>query len=165
MIIVKKGNIIYEDVDVIVNATNSRLAGGGGVDSTIRLAAGGLVITELSTFESCPPGKAVMTSGGNLRVKKIIHTVGPVWQGGDKGEEETLRSAYEECFKLAKEENLESIAFPAISTGAYGYPKEPATRIAFEVARKHENEFKEIRFVCYSDGDLAVYKKVENEKS
>jgi O-acetyl-ADP-ribose deacetylase (regulator of RNase III) len=165
MITIKKGNIIYEDVECIVNAANERLIGGGGVDAAIRLGAGRQVLVELSKIKGCETGKAVMTSGGNLKAKKIIHAVGPIWRGGNRGEEDKLRSAYEESFRLAREAGMKTIAFPAISTGAFCYPIEQATRVAFQTARSHEETFKEIRFIVHSDDDLAIYEKVKNEKS
>jgi O-acetyl-ADP-ribose deacetylase (regulator of RNase III) len=129
-----QGDITRQEVDVIVNAANSELIGGGGVDGAIRRAAGGAIDPELEKIRHeighCPTGKAVLTSAGNLKAKWIVHAVGPVWRGGEEREPELLASAYKESLKLADSQGAKSIAFPAISTGAYGYPMEPAARIA-----------------------------------
>jgi O-acetyl-ADP-ribose deacetylase len=160
MIVIKLGDITREDVEVIVNAANTGLRGGGGVDGAIHRAAGHTVMEECRKIGACPTGEAVMTNGGNLKAKKIIHTVGPVWHGGKKGEAEKLTSAYENSLELAKRNGLKSIAFPAISTGVYGYPIEAATGIALAAGKKFEPDFKEIRFVCFSDNDLKIYQRV-----
>lgn len=157
MIVIKQGDITGEDVDAVVNAANAGLRGGGGVDGAIHRAAGPLVMGECRALGGCPTGRAVMTSGGNLKARKIIHAVGPVWTGGRRGEPELLRSAYEYCFNLAKEAGLKSLAFPAISTGVYGYPKPQAAVIALETGIRYENHFLEIRFVCFSDEDFRIY--------
>lgn len=158
MIILKHGDITLEDADVIVNAANAGLRGGGGVDGAIHRAAGPSVMVECRTIGGCPTGSAVMTGSGALKAKKILHAVGPVWHGGKKGEAELLRGCYQTCFRLAKDAKLKSIAFPAISTGVYGYPKEEAAAIALEEGRKHEKDFHEIRYICYSESDLNIYR-------
>jgi O-acetyl-ADP-ribose deacetylase (regulator of RNase III) len=163
MITIRFGDITKEDVDVIVNAANSSLRSGGGVDGAIHSAAGSSVMEECRKIGRCEIGEAVITGAGNLKAKKIIHTVGPVWRGGKSGEAVLLRSAYEKSFALAKENELKTIAFPAISTGAYGYPLEGATRIALGVARRFEEDFREIRFICFSQRDAEVYKRVTVE--
>ncbi|MBN1688393.1 MAG: O-acetyl-ADP-ribose deacetylase [Candidatus Omnitrophica bacterium] len=159
MLVIKQGDITKEEVDVIVNAANTGLRGGGGVDGAIHRAAGPSVMQECRKIGGCPTGQAVITNAGNLKAKKIIHTAGPVWVGGRKNEPALLRSAYENCFRLAKENGLRSIAFPAISTGVYGYPIIEATQIALQVGKQYEKDFNEIRFICFSERDLKVYRK------
>ena len=159
-IIIKHGDITKEDVDVIVNAANTSLLGGGGVDGAIHRAAGPSVLDECSKMGGCVTGEAVITGGGDLKAKKIIHTPGPVWHGGSSGEPDQLRSCYKNSFELAKKNGLRTIAFPAISTGIYGYPIEPATWIAIEECLKFRDDFDEIRYICFSDGDFNVYQKV-----
>jgi O-acetyl-ADP-ribose deacetylase (regulator of RNase III) len=163
MITIKRGDITREGVEVIVNAANSGLRGGGGVDGAIHRAAGPTVMEECRRLGGCPTGQSVMTNAGNLKAKKIIHAVGPVWQGGNKGEECLLKSSYENSFALAKKNGLRTIAFPAISTGAYGYPIEAATRIALAAGMKYEKDFDEIRFVCFSERDLQAYQRLWEE--
>ncbi|MCX6357589.1 MAG: O-acetyl-ADP-ribose deacetylase [Candidatus Aureabacteria bacterium] len=157
MITIKLGDITREDVDAIVNAANSGLRGGGGVDGAIHRAAGPFVMEECRKIGGCPTGQAVATGAGKLKAKMIIHAVGPVWRGGGQGEAELLRSAYERCFALAGGHGARTIAFPAISTGVYGYPIGQAARIALDVGNKYEKDFNEIRYVCFSERDLAVY--------
>ena len=129
-ITIKQGDITLEDIDVIVNAANTSLFGGGGVDGAVHKAAGPGVLEECRKIGGCPIGDAVITNAGNLKAKRIIHAVGPIWHGGNDGESAALINAYKNSFLLAKKENLRSIAFPAISTGAYGYPIEEAAKIA-----------------------------------
>ncbi len=160
MITIKRGDITKEDVDVIVNAANTGLRGGGGVDGAIHRAAGPGVMAECRRIGGCPTGQAVMTNAGSLKAKKIIHTAGPVWGGGKRGEAKLLKDCYENSFRLAREAGLKSIALPAISTGVYGYPIEGATEIALAAGRKFEKDFDEIRFVCFSDRDLEVYQRI-----
>ncbi len=162
MITIKRGDITKEDVGVIVNAANTGLRGGGGVDGAIHRAAGPGVMEECRKIAGCPTGQAVMTNAGNLKARKIIHTAGPVWSGGKRGEAELLKNCYENSFRLAREAGLKSIAFPAISTGVYGYPIEEATQIALAAGRRFEKDFDEIRFVCFSDRDLEVYQRIWN---
>lgn len=163
MITIKLGNITKEDVDVIVNAANTGLRGGGGVDGAIHRAAGPSVMEECRAIGGCKTGDAVITNAGNLKARKIIHTVGPIWQGGNHREPELLESAYENSLLLAKNENLRTIAFPAISTGVYGYPMEEATEIALGVGRRYEKDFDEIRYICFSKDHLDVYNRIWEE--
>ncbi len=158
-IIIKKSDITKEECDCIVNASNTSLRGGGGVDGAIHRAAGPTVLAECIKIGGCKTGDAVITNAGNLKVKKIIHTVGPVWHGGKAKEAQLLRSAYQNSFGLARKNNLKSIAFPAISTGAYGYPIEEATAIALEEGFKFKDDFDEICYICFSKSDLEIYER------
>lgn len=163
MITIKLGDITQEDVEVIVNAANTGLRGGGGVDGAIHRAAGPTVMEECRKIGACPTGEAVITNAGKLKAKKIIHTAGQVWNGGKKDEAGLLRNCYRNSFLLAKKNLLKSIAFPAISTGVYGYPIEGATRIALSVGREFEKDFDEIRYVCFSQRDLQAYRLIWGE--
>lgn len=157
MITIKLADITQEDVDVLVNAANAGLRGGGGVDGAIHRAAGPSVMEECRKIGKCKTGHAVITNAGNLKAKKIIHAVGPIWRGGKHKEPELLESAYERSFLLAKKHNLRTIAFPAISTGAYGYPIKEAAEIAFRVGQHYEKDFDEIRYICFLRDHLDVY--------
>lgn len=161
MIVIKLGDITLEAVDAIVNAANTGLRGGGGVDGAIHRAAGPVLMKECRRIGHCATGDAVITGAGKLSAKKVIHAVGPVWSGGAKGEAELLRNAYVKSFEVAKRNGVRSIAFPAISTGVYGYPKREAAAIALEVGREFERDFDEVRYVCFSEADLAVYIEVQ----
>lgn len=163
MIVIKQGDITQEPVEVIVNAANTRLAGGGGVDGAIHRAAGDSVLEECRKIGTCSTGEAVITAAGDLYAKNIIHTPGPRWHGGASGEEGLLRDSYRNSFKLAIDKGLKSIAFPAISTGIYAYPLEEATRIALEEGLKVEDRFEKIVYVCYSADDYEVYKRIYDE--
>lgn len=131
-----QGDITQQAAEAIVNAANSSLMGGGGVDGAIHRAGGPAILKECQKIRAerglLPSGKAVITTGGNLKTRYVIHTVGPVWRGGDKGEPDLLASAYRESLKLAVETGLKTISFPSISTGAYGYPVEQASRVALK---------------------------------
>ena len=131
LLTIVQGDITKQEVDAIVNAANSSLIGGGGVDGAIRRAGGPKISSECDEIRAreggCPPGKAVITTGGNLPATYVIHTVGPVWQGGNSGEPETLGSAYRESLALALKHQIETVAFPSISTGIFGYPLEKAS--------------------------------------
>lgn len=162
-ITVKQGDITVLDVDVIVNAANTRLAGGGGVDGAIHAAAGPSVLEECARIGRCRTGEAVITNAGNLKAKKIIHTPGPVWHGGTSNEAELLRNSYANSFELAVNNGLRTIAFPAISTGVYGYPVESAAMIALEEGMKFRDNFDEIIYICFSPGDHDVYRKIAKE--
>ena len=146
------GDITEEETDAIVNAANTRLSGGAGVDGAIHRAGGPSIMAECRKIGGCPTGQAVITTGGNLKAKQVIHTVGPVYQGGTKGEAELLRSAYLSSLKLAAAKGLKSIAFPAISTGVYSYPLPEAAHIALKTAvdyLRENTDIDVIRFVLF----------------
>ncbi len=160
-----QGDITREKVEAIVNAANSSLMGGGGVDGAIH-RAGGLAIVEecrkiVAERGRLPAGKAVITTGGKLPSKYVIHTVGPVWRGGDSGEEATLASCYTECLKMASANGIKSISFPAISTGIYGYPQQPAAKIAIASVVMYLNDspttLEQVRFVLYDTNAYNIY--------
>ena len=159
MLKIKLADITSEDVDVIVNAANTALRGGGGVDGAIHRSAGPSVMKECRAIGRCDTGEAVMTNAGDLKAKKIIHTVGPVWRGGSNNEAELLKSCYTKSLLLAKDHGFKTIAFPAISTGVYGYPLEEAAAIALAAGKDLEEDFVEIRYICFSERDLAVYNR------
>ncbi|KOR26779.1 ADP-ribose-binding protein [Clostridium sp. L74] len=159
-----KGDITKENVDAIVNAANSSLLGGGGVDGAIHRVGGNKILEEckdiVSKIGSLKTGEAVITSGGNLKVKYVIHTVGPIWHGGDSNEENLLSNAYKNSLKLAAEKNIKTIAFPNISTGVYRYSKDEAAKIAYNSVKesliKYEN-IEEVRFVCFDEYNYKLY--------
>lgn len=165
-LLLRQGDITLQTVDAIVNAANSSLMGGGGVDGAIHRAGGPDIMRELRTIRDrqggCPTGEAVITRAGLLRARHVVHTVGPVWQGGATGEANLLRSAYLSSLRLAAAHGARTIAFPSISTGVYGYPIERAAPVALgavrEYALKH-GQFNEIRFVLFSDRDFQVYRQ------
>ena len=155
-----KGDITTLAVDAIVNAANNTLLGGGGVDGAIHRAAGPELLAECATLGGCETGNAKITKGYRLPATHVIHTVGPVWHGGSKGEAELLKSAYRRCFAVANANHVRSIAFPAISAGVYGYPMADACRIAINeaiLALGKYPELEKIIFVAFSDGALAIY--------
>ncbi len=159
-----KGDITRQTTDAIVNAANSSLMGGGGVDGAIHRAGGPPILEECKQIVSrqgpLPTGQAVMTAAGNMRTRHVIHTVGPIWHGGSQEEAELLASAYRESLKLAAENNLASIAFPSISTGAYGYPVDKASRIAIKTVISFLSEatsIKEVVFVLFDSRTFDAY--------
>ena len=165
-LILRRGDITREVVDVIVNAANSGLCGGGGVDGAIHRAGGPSILSQCREIVArqgkCPPGEAVITGGGNLPAKYVVHTVGPIWRGGDKNEAVVLRDAYYNSLLLAAENMAKTIAFPSISTGAYGYPVTQASGIALRTCIAYaasQEVFSEIRFVLFSEADLQVYEE------
>jgi O-acetyl-ADP-ribose deacetylase len=158
-----RGNIIRVDADCIVNAANTTLLGGGGVDGAIHGAAGPQLLEECRALGGCETGQAKITKGYRLSARYVIHTVGPVWQGGKAGEKELLAACYRNSLALAKDNCLRTIGFPSISTGAYRFPVEEAASIAITAVKiflkDNPGIFDKIIFVLFSDRDLAVYKK------
>lgn len=153
------GDITTLEVDAIVNAANKTLLGGGGVDGAIHKAAGKGLLEECSTLGGCETGQSKMTNAYNLPCKKVIHTVGPVWYGGNHNERELLASCYDTAMKLAEDNHLRSIAFSCISTGVYGFPKAEAAQIAIQVLTKHIKEGfdGEVIVCCFTDEDAKYY--------
>jgi O-acetyl-ADP-ribose deacetylase (regulator of RNase III) len=165
-----RGDITRETVEAIVNAANSSLMGGGGVDGAIHRAAGPTVLEECKQIKAiqgpCTPGNAVITGGGKLAAQYIIHTVGPIWRGGTTNENQILSNAYQNSLQLAVDNQVASIAFPSISTGAYGYPVAEAAKVAISTIKDFiekldkDTELKQVRFVLFDDVTYDAYKAV-----
>jgi len=167
-----QGDITEQETDAIVNAANSSLMGGGGVDGAIHRKGGPKILEECKRIretewpDGLPTGKAVITTGGNLKAKYVIHTVGPVWRGGRYGEPELLAEAYRNSLKLAVSRGLKTIAFPAISTGAYGYPMDKAAEVALKTVKEFlegEDKLEEVVFVLFTRPSLEVYERKAQE--
>ncbi|MFA5368240.1 MAG: O-acetyl-ADP-ribose deacetylase [Dehalococcoidia bacterium] len=161
-----QGDITAQATDAIVNAANSSLMGGGGVDGAIHRAGGPAILDECKQIVAksgrLPTGKAVITTGGHLPAKHVIHTVGPIWHGGKSNEPQLLASAYRESLKIAVENGLQSVSFPSISTGAYSYPVEQAAQIAIDTVidfLKHDESLQEVVFVLFDDGTYKAYER------
>jgi len=155
-----QADITQLDVDAIVNAANSSLLGGGGVDGAIHRAAGPELLEACRPLGGCPTGEARITPGFHLPAKWVIHTVGPVWHDGGRGEAKLLESCYRRSLELAMQNGVRRIAFPAISTGVYGFPKDQAAAIAVRVMREYEERFEEIIACCFNAADLALYQSL-----
>lgn len=155
-----EGDITTQDTEAIVNAANEQLRVGGGVDGAINRAGGPKIQDEARKIGHCPTGQAVITTGGNLKAKYVIHTVGPIYRGGRHGEPKLLASAYRECLKLASARGIKSLAFPSLSTGVYGYPVPEAARIALKTVKdylaKHP-EIELVRFVLFGQPTFAAF--------
>lgn len=163
-----QGNIVDQETEAIVNAANTSLMGGGGVDGAIHRAGGPAILQECLAIrkkewpDGLPTGEAVITKGGNLRAKYVIHTVGPIWYGGTRGEEEKLAACHANSLRVASTKNLKSVSFPAISTGAYGYPISLASKVALNSVKKTLDrnlspKLEEIRFVLFTISDYSAY--------
>lgn len=159
---VVQGDITKIVIDAIVNAANSSLLGGGGVDGAIHRAGGPAILEECRKIGGCPTGEAVVTTAGRLPAKKVIHTVGPVWHGGSRGELELLAACYRNSLQRAVEHGLKTVAFPNISTGVYGYPKHLAAPVAVETVRAFLNEtgaIERVAFVCFDEENFQIYNR------
>lgn len=162
-----QGDITKIKVDAVVNAANNTLLGGGGVDGAIHRAGGPTILEQCKKIGGCPTGEARITTAGNMPSKYVIHTVGPVYKDGRKGEEKLLYNAYYNSLKLAKEYNLKTVAFPAISTGVYNYPKLEAGNIATKAVMDfigNEGSIEEVYFVLFSKGNYQLYKDILDKK-
>ena len=160
---VLQGDITKLEVDAIVNAANKSLLGGGGVDGAIHRAAGRTLLEECKTLNGCETGQSKITKGYNLRAKYVIHTVGPVWSGGNKQERELLKSCYYTALELARKNNIKTIAFPSISCGVYRFPIEEACKIAISTVKEYLNNydgFEKVIFINPSEDIVEIYKKI-----
>ena len=162
-----QGDITHQATDVIVNAANSGLRGGGGVDGAIHRAGGPAIMAECRRIGGCPTGSAVITTGGDLPARHVIHTVGPRWSGGERGEAELLSSAYRSSLDVAVRNGLRSVAFPSISTGVYGYPTAQASQVALgavlDFLRQNPGVLETVRFVLFSQADFRAYRQTLEE--
>jgi O-acetyl-ADP-ribose deacetylase len=157
-----QGDITRLAVDAIVNAANQTLLGGGGVDGAIHRAAGLELLAACSKLKGCPTGDVKATPGFRLAAKWVFHAVGPVWRGGEQGEDDLLANCYRRCLELAREHHVRSIAFPAISTGIYGFPSERAARIAIHTVREYApvSEIESFKFVCFDSNTYSIYQRL-----
>lgn len=153
-----EGDITRLDVDAIVNAANASLLGGGGVDGAIHRAAGRELLAECRALHGCPTGEAKITKGYQLKARHVIHTVGPVWHGGSANEPELLARCYRGSLALAEQQGLKSVAFPAISTGVYGYPKRQAAEIAVREVQAHADTLDRVVFCCFDKATADLYR-------
>ncbi|MEM2865777.1 MAG: O-acetyl-ADP-ribose deacetylase [Candidatus Hadarchaeales archaeon] len=167
-----QGDITEQETEAIVNAANPSLMGGGGVDGAIHRKGGPTIREECARIrerewpDGLPVGEAVITSGGRLKARYVIHTVGPIWRGGNKREPQMLARAYRSCLQLAVSRGIRRLSFPSISTGAYGYPVEKASRVALRTVKEFlekEDRLEEVRFVLFTEGDLKVYEEAARE--
>jgi O-acetyl-ADP-ribose deacetylase (regulator of RNase III) len=164
---VERGDITEVEADAIVNAANTQLKGGGGVDGAIHRSAGPKLLDECKQLGGCPTGSAKATGAYNLPARYVFHAVGPVWKGGDKGEADLLASCYQTCLELAIEKDCESIAFPAISTGVYGYPIDQACKVALETIEDFlagDDQLQSVRLVCFSEEVYQAYRNLLQER-
>lgn len=157
---VMQGDITKQTVDAIVNAANSSLLGGGGVDGAIHRAAGPGLLAECRLLGGCKTGEAKATNGHKLQAKYVIHTVGPVWRGGNHDEERLLASCYRSCLEVANKLGVTSVAFPAISTGIYGFPKQRAAKIAVKEVQGYIGDIETILFLCFDDDTARIYREL-----
>ena len=165
-IVVVEGDITRQPVDALVNAANTSLLGGGGVDGAIHRAAGPELLAECRTLGGCDTGQAKITRGYKLPARWVIHTVGPVWHDGSRGEEELLASCYQSCFALVESHGIKSVAFPSISTGAYGFPMERAARIALRETKgflEQNRSVEKVMLVCFGSNALQIHQAALRE--
>jgi O-acetyl-ADP-ribose deacetylase (regulator of RNase III) len=158
-----EGDITKIEVDAVVNAANKTLLGGGGVDGAIHRAGGKAILEECKKIGGCETGKAVITTAGKLPAKHVIHTVGPVWNGGNRNEDKLLENCYKNTLQLAADHDLKTVAFPNISTGVYHFPKERAANIAIQTVQEflnHHNGIDQVIFVCFDQENLNLYSKI-----
>ena len=161
-----QGDITKLEVDAIVNAANESLLGGGGVDGAIHRTAGPKLLEECRALNGCKTGEAKITKGYNLKAKFVIHTVGPIWRGGNNSEDELLKSCYKKSMELAEKNNINSIAFPAISTGVYEFPFDRASKIAYQTIEEYLKKFPKIKtviFVLFSNSDYKSFLEISNQ--